>query len=126
MHRGLAWVAGAHAAAALVHGVPHVRAAVWLTPWQSGFVAATVLGPFAAARVAGERQVRGGLAFSLLLAASVAFGVAHHWLLGGVDDVKNVAAPHHAPFEASAVALAVVGAAGVAAGLRVAYSRSAM
>jgi hypothetical protein len=116
--RRLTTWAAVHAAAAGLHGLPHEWASVALADWQTAFVAATTLGPFAAAWLADRRPRAGGWAFTAVMAASVAFGVAHHWLLAGVDNVENVA-HHRAAFEATA-ALAVFGAAGVLAG----YSRA--
>lgn len=120
MDRRLTAFAVVHAVAAVVHGVPHQTADVVLATWQQVVVAVTVVGPFVAAAVADRRPRRGGVAFAGLMVLSVAFGVAHHWLLAGVDNVENVGAPHHAAFEGTAVVLAVVGVAGAV----VAYSRS--
>lgn len=114
-------VAGVHAAVALAHGTTHQWADVGLAAWQFGVVVATTLGPFAAAVLADRRPRASRHAFAGLLAGSVAFGVAHHWLLAGPDNVRTVPEPHHVAFEGTGVALAVVGVAGVV----VAYSTSA-
>ena len=116
MNRRLLVVAVVHAVVAVAHGIPHGAAGVTLALWQYAVVASTVLGPFAAAAFADRRPVAAGVAFAALMVVSVAFGVAHHWLLASPDNVKSVAAPHHVPFEASAAALAVAGAVGVVAG----------
>jgi hypothetical protein len=107
--RRLMVVAGVHAAASAVHGGVHVQAAVVLASWQTVVVAVTVLGPFLVAAVADRWRRATGLAFAALLVASVLFGVVHHWLLAGVDNVENVGHGHRGPFEASAVVLAAVG-----------------
>jgi len=119
--RRLTAVAAVHGAVALLHGVPHQAANVALAGWQQAVVAFTVLGPFVAAAYAQRRPRASDVAFVALMVVSAAFGVGHHWLLPGVDNVRNVSAPHHATFEATAVALAAVGAVGALAG----YSRSA-
>lgn len=111
-------VAGVHAAASALHGGVHVQAAVTLASWQAAVVAVTVVGPFLVAAVADRWRRAAGFAFAALLVASVLFGVAHHWLLAGVDNVENVGRAHRGPFEASAVVLAVVGLWGA----RVGYS----
>lgn len=121
MDRVLTSAAAAHAVAALAHGVPHYTAGVELALWQWAVVVVTTAGPFVAAALTDRWPRAGTHAFAALLAGSVAFGVAHHWLLGGPDNVENVASPHHAAFEASAVVLAVVGGLGIV----VAYSMSA-
>lgn len=120
MDRRLMAVAGVHAAVALAHGTTHQWADVGLATWQSGVVVATTLGPFTAAVLADRWPRASRHAFAGLLVGSVAFGVAHHWLLAGPDNVRTVPAPHHFAFEGTGVALAVVGAAGVV----VAYSTS--
>lgn len=116
MDRRLTAVAVVHAAVALLHNVPHQAADVALAGWQLAVVALTVLGPFVAAAYAERRPRAAGGAFVALMVVSVAFGVGHHWLLPGVDNVRNVSAPHHATFEATAVALAVAGVIGALAG----------
>lgn len=102
-------VAVVHAAASALHGGVHVQAAVMLASWQAAVVTVTVVGPFLVASVADRWRRAAGVAFAALLVASVLFGVAHHWLLAGVDNVENVRHGHRRPFEASAVVLAVVG-----------------
>ena len=116
MDRRLMVVALVHAAVSIAHGVPHDAAGVTLAPWQYAVVTVTTLGPLAVAWVADRRPVAAGYAFAALLVVSVVFGVAHHWLLASPDNVRNVAAPHHVPFEWSAAVLAVVGAVGVVTG----------
>jgi hypothetical protein len=114
--RQLMVVAAVHAAVSALHGGVHVQAAVTLASWQAAVVAVTVLGPFFVAAVAGRWRRAAGFAFAALLVASVVFGVAHHWLLAGVDNVENVGHGHRGPFEASAAVLAVVGVWGARVG----------
>jgi hypothetical protein len=114
--RRLTAVAAVHAVASALHGGVHVRAAVMLASWQAAVVAVTVLGPFLVAAVADRWRRAAGLAFAALLVASVLFGVTHHWLLAGVDNVENVGHGHRGPFEASAAVLAVVGVWGARVG----------
>lgn len=120
MDRRLTGVAVAHAAVATAHGVPHASAGVWLAGWQYAVVTVTALGPVAAGLGADRRPRLAGRAAAGLFAGSVAFGVTHHWVLAGADNVKTVGSAHRAAFEGTAVLLAVVGLLGAA----VAYSSS--
>jgi hypothetical protein len=115
-NRRLLVVALVHAVVSVAHGLPHDAAGVTLAAWQYVVVAATVLGPVAVAVFADRSPVAAGYAFATLMVVSVAFGVTHHWLLANPDNVRNVSAVHRGPFEASAVALAVVGAVGALVG----------
>lgn len=120
MDRRLTAVAVAHAAVAVTHGVPHASAEVWLANWQYAVVAVTGLGPVPAGLAASRRPRLARLLAAGLFAGSVAFGVTHHWLLAGPDNVENVGSSHHAAFEGTAVLLAAVGLLGAV----VAYSSS--
>ena len=115
-------VVWAHLAAACAHGVSHVRVGVVPAPADTAYLAATVyLGPLlglALLRLGRRRAGAGVLAAAM--AGALVYGVTYHCVLDTPDHVAHVAhavgGAWAAAFTATALAIAVLEALGIAAG----------
>ena len=102
------------------HGLAHQLVPVPLAPWQMAFVALVIV----AAPPAGAWLVRqpasrvlGAAVVTLSMAASLAFGIVHHFVLVSPDNVWCVPdGPWQASFVRSAWAVAATEVAGTVAG----------
>lgn len=119
LRAGLAVVA-LHYAANLAHGIAHWGVPVVLTDAQTAFVVLVVgLAPVGSLWLV--RQGRQGLAWAslaMILAASLLFGLAFHYLLDAADHVANVpSGVWHGPFVGTAALIALVDGGGGALSL---------
>jgi hypothetical protein len=112
--RGTVFVA-LHAAVSTVHGIAHQRLAVGLSPAQKLFVLALItVAPVLAAALLWTRWLRYGVYLLLLsMTASLIFGVVNHFIIVSNDHVQHLSAgAWRAPFQLTAVLLAVIEALG--------------
>lgn len=125
MARGVrvaAVIVGLHTAANLGHGVPHAAVPVELATGQRAFVVAIVLTAplFALGLLWRGRNRTGASLLVASMAASLLFGLYHHFAVPNPDHVHSVlVGPWRDAFRTTAVLVAVVDAVGVVAGLRI-------
>jgi hypothetical protein len=110
----------AHLAVNLIHGAAHAGAAVPVTPLQNVFIWTVILiGPLVALWRIWTRRRFGAELLALTMAGSLVFGVVNHFVIASPDHVSHVAAgTWRLPFQATAVLLTILEAAGVAIGIR--------
>jgi hypothetical protein len=103
-------IVAVHAAATLLHAIPHMAIPVPTTPAQNAFIAIVInLAPLVAATLLWTRFGRTG-AWLLLasMAGSLAFGLYYHFIVEGPDHVSRVPADGWGTlFLASSVLLSV-------------------
>lgn len=99
-----------------MHGFAHSRANVPLSPAAMLFVVVVILvGPILGLIVQRLMLPRGGaFMIAAMLGGALAFGVANHFLIAGVDHVSHVAEPWRDLFAVTAVLLVVTEAFGSA------------
>jgi hypothetical protein len=118
-------VAG-HALVVVLHGLAHQRVPVPTTADQSLFVLIViVLGPLVALALLATRYRRtGAMLLAASMAASLVFGVYHHFIAAGPDNVISVPAdPWGTLFRATAILLALTEGLGWLAGSRALRSK---
>ena len=95
----------------MVHGKAHLQLQVKAHAWQNMFIAVIIfLVPMLATALVWTRLKRVGIALlALSMTGSWVFGVTHHLLVHGSD---NILAPHHGqwalPFAVTAIGLALI------------------
>ena len=115
-----AGIVAAHLAVSLIHGAAHSGAPVPLSAFQNAFVWIVILaGPLIALWMVWTGRALGPELFLLTMAGSLVFGVVNHFVIESADHVSHVtSATWRLPFQVTAVALAVLEAAGTAVGIR--------
>jgi hypothetical protein len=114
-----------HVIATFLHGGTHMAADVRTTPLQSAFILTVIeIGPIAGLVLAlSGRAVVGGWLIAATMLGALIFGVVNHFVIPGPDRVDFVVQEWRLPFAGSAVVLAIIEAAGAAAGFRYAMRR---
>src|SRR4051794_26322543 len=112
-------VVALHLVVSFVHGAAHAGAAVPLSAAANLFVWVVILGgPLAGLAVWRWLDRRAGAwTVAATLAASLIFGVIHHFVIAGADHVAHIAEAWRLTFGATAVLLAVTEASGSAAAI---------
>jgi hypothetical protein len=115
-----AGIVAVHLAVSLIHGAAHSGAPVPLSAFQTPFVWIVILaGPLIALWMVWTGRALGPELFLLTMAGSFVFGVVNHFVIESPDHVSHVtSATWRMPFQLTAVALAVLEAAGTAVGIR--------
>ena len=110
----------AHLAVSLVHGAAHSGAAVPLSALQNVFVWVVILaGPLAALWMIRTGRPLGPALLALTMGGSLVFGIVNHFVIESADHVAHITSDAwRLPFQVTAVALAVLEAAGTAVGIR--------
>lgn len=114
-----------HLLISIPHGGAHSDLHIQLSRWQNAYVllVITIL-PFVALLVMWKRRRLGFLLLLLSMAASFIFGVFYHFIAAGPDNVASVPAlPAAHTFQWTAIALALMEAAGFVVGV-IGWSRS--
>jgi len=112
-----AWVVVIHLLVTLAHGAAHTELAIELSFWMNIYVYVVILaGPLVALGLIWRGIGRPGYALLFLtMAGSFLFGAYHHFVLESPDHVAHVpAGAWGTTFAGSAVALAIIEAAGCA------------
>ncbi len=124
---GLVWLTVlvlGHLIATFLHGAAHMGAHVATTPLQSAFILSVIeIGPVAGLALALRRPTAGAWVIALTMAGALVFGILNHFVIPGADRVDAVSGPWRGSFAASAGVLAVIEAAGAAAGALYAMRR---
>jgi len=117
----------AHLAVSLVHGAAHSGAAVPLSALQNVFVWVVILaGPLAALWMIRTGRPLGPALLALTMGGSLVFGIVNHFVIESADHVAHITSDAwRLPFQVTAVALALLEAAGTAVGIRWAALRRA-
>ena len=117
----------AHLAVSLVHGAAHSGAAVPLSALQNVFVWVVILaGPLAALWLIRTGRPLGPALLALTMGGSLVFGIVNHFVIESADHVAHITSDAwRLPFQVTAVALALLEAAGTAVGIRWAALRRA-
>ena len=117
----------AHVAVSLVHGAAHSGAAVPLSALQNVFVWVVILaGPLAALWMIRTGRPLGPALLALTMGGSLVFGIVNHFVIESADHVAHITSDAwRLPFQVTAVALALLEAAGTAVGIRWAALRRA-
>ena len=117
----------AHLAVSLVHGAAHSGAAVPLSALQDVFVWVVILaGPLAALWLIRTGRPLGPALLALTMGGSLVFGIVNHFVIESADHVAHITSDAwRLPFQVTAVALALLEAAGTAVGIRWAALRRA-
>jgi hypothetical protein len=109
-----------HLAVAMVHGMAHSGAQVWLSPSGNLFVYVVILaGPIAGLIV--QRLTSGPIGAWLVaatMAGALVFGVVNHFVIESADHVQHVVGPWRTTFGLTAGLLAAIEAAGAAVAVR--------
>ena len=110
----------AHLAVSLVHGAAHSGAAVPLSALQNVFVWVVILaGPLAALWMIRTGRPLGPALLALTMGGSLVFGIVNHFVIESADHVAHITSDAwRLPFQVTAVALALLEAAGTAVGIR--------
>jgi hypothetical protein len=114
-----------HLLISIPHGSAHSELHIRLAQWQSAYIllVITVL-PFVALMVMWKARRVGFLLLLVSMAASFIFGVFYHFIAVGPDNINSLPAqPSAHTFQWTAIALALIEAAGFLAGL-IGWSRS--
>jgi hypothetical protein len=111
-----------HVIVTTAHGAAHSTLKILMNGWQNAYILVViVLLPLVAGFLIWKRARGGYLILFLSMLGALVFGGYYHFVLAGADNVSTVA--HHAMhswaqvFQVSAVLLALVEFAGVAAGM---------
>jgi hypothetical protein len=124
MGKWLAAIVLTHLAVNLAHGQAHTGARVEITPAMTAFVVIVILiGPLAGLALSWRHVRAGAWLIAATMTASLVFGVVNHFLIISADHVTQVAAEWRTLFGSTAVALALLEAAGAALGTRIALAR---
>src|SRR4026209_1326215 len=110
----------AHLAVSLVHGAAHSGAAVPLSALQNVFVWVVILaGPLAALWMIRTGGPVGPARLARPMGGSLVFGIVNHFVIESADHVAHITSDAwRLPFQVTAVALALLEAAGTAGGTR--------
>lgn len=109
-----------HLAVNLVHGAAHAGAEVPVTPLQNAFIWTVILiGPLVALWMIRSGRRGGAGLLALTMAGSLLFGVANHFVIESADHVAHISSDSwRLPFQATAVLLVLLEAAGVAVAVK--------
>jgi hypothetical protein len=104
-----------HLAVNLIHGAAHSGAGVPITALQNAFVWIVILiGPLVALWLIRTRRRFGAELLALTMGGALVFGLVNHFIIDSVDHVSQVThSTWRLPFQASAVVLLLLEAAGV-------------
>ena len=110
----------AHLAVNFMHGAAHSGAAVPLSALQNAFVWIVILvGPLVALWMIRTGRRLGPELLALTMGGSLAFGIVNHFVIESPDHVGHITSEAwRLPFQLTALALAVLEAAGTAIGIR--------
>ena len=110
----------AHLAVNFMHGAAHSGAAVPLSALQNAFVWIVILvGPLVALWMIRTGRRFGPELLALTMGGSLAFGIVNHFVIESPDHVGHITSEAwRLPFQLTALALAVLEAAGTAIGIR--------
>ena len=107
-----------HLIVAIVHGTAHSGADVALSQAQLFFVVVVILlGPLAGLVLTRVRPRAGAAVITASMAGALIFGLVHHFVLPGTDNVLEVQGTWRVVFGSTAALLAVLELGGTAAGL---------
>jgi hypothetical protein len=108
-----------HFAITLAHGWAHAAANVRLGPAGITFVLVVIIaGPLAGVGWMRTNRAAGTRLIALTMTMALLFGLLNHFVITGVDRVDRVDVPSRAPFEATAVLLAITEAAAAAVAIQ--------
>ena len=125
MRRAVTTIVWIHAAAVAAHAAAHLGAAVALSPVATVYVWLVIIaGPLLGWWICKSGRPRAGSAIvACCMAGALIFGLWNHFLAAGADHINADhismigAGPWQGPFRVTAIALAVVEAAGTIAGV---------
>ena len=116
-----------HLAIALVHGAAHAGAAIPMGAAANLFVVTVILaGPLVGLGLSRRDPRIGASIIAATMAASLVFGVVHHFVMASPDHVAYVEAAWRPLFGVTAVLLAATEVLGAALGMQVLTERNAV
>jgi hypothetical protein len=117
-HIGLAIIAG-HLLVSLVHGAAHSSLHIDMATWQTVYILVVItLLPLVSGYLLWRRRPGGFLLLLCSMMGGLVFGGYYHFIAIGSDNVSSLGAHSWAlPFQATAVLLALIEAAGACTGL---------